>query len=205
MDEGSQATGRDRRLTASALPLLAVNAVPLAGVLLLGWSLPQLLVLYWAETGVVAGLALPKLVLVARWRAATPAVKVVVVTGAFMAAHLLLITGIICNWDTACGFERTSAAWADVRWPLGALCASHLLSFVRNFVAGGEWRHTDAQALVEQPMRRVVVMQVTTLVGGFLSAMAGSPAVALAVLVAAKTVADWQAHRAEHRPGAPRR
>ena len=37
----------------SALVLIAVNAIPLIGVMIWGWSLMMILVLYWVESGVV--------------------------------------------------------------------------------------------------------------------------------------------------------
>jgi hypothetical protein len=40
--------------------LVLANTVPLAGVLVLGWELPSLLVLYWLENGVLGAIAIAK-------------------------------------------------------------------------------------------------------------------------------------------------
>ncbi|MFC7227641.1 DUF6498-containing protein [Salinirubellus salinus] len=50
--------GRSRR--AAVLALLATNAVPLLGVVIFGWSVQTLLVLYWLESGVVGAFNVPK-------------------------------------------------------------------------------------------------------------------------------------------------
>src|SRR5438105_3002112 len=50
-------------LPGSAAVLVAANLVPLVGVLLFGWSLATILVLYWAESGVVGLLNIPKILL----------------------------------------------------------------------------------------------------------------------------------------------
>jgi len=50
---------RSRRAALAAL--LAANAVPLIGVLLLGWSMQGLLVVYWLESGVIGALNVPKI------------------------------------------------------------------------------------------------------------------------------------------------
>jgi Family of unknown function (DUF6498) len=47
----------------SALALLVANAVPLVGVLFLGWSLWTILVLYWLENGIVGFWNVPRILL----------------------------------------------------------------------------------------------------------------------------------------------
>ncbi len=47
----------------SALALLAANAVPLVGVLFLGWSLWTILVVYWVENGIVGLWNIPRILL----------------------------------------------------------------------------------------------------------------------------------------------
>ena len=47
----------------SAILLIVANLIPLAGVLLFGWSLWTILVLYWVENGIVGFWNVPKLLL----------------------------------------------------------------------------------------------------------------------------------------------
>ena len=47
----------------SAILLVAANLIPLVGVLLFGWSLWTILVLYWVENGIVGFWNVPKLLL----------------------------------------------------------------------------------------------------------------------------------------------
>ncbi len=42
--------------------LVAVNLIPLAGVLLLGWRLSDLMLLYWLENGIIGGFTVLKIV-----------------------------------------------------------------------------------------------------------------------------------------------
>jgi hypothetical protein len=49
--------------TSSALVLVAFNLIPLAGVVLWGWNVATLLVLYWVENGIVGILNVPKMLL----------------------------------------------------------------------------------------------------------------------------------------------
>jgi len=49
--------------TSSALFLVAFNLIPLVGVVLWGWNVATLLVLYWVENGIVGILNVPKMLL----------------------------------------------------------------------------------------------------------------------------------------------
>src|SRR5258708_37610266 len=74
------AAAAPRRLPlASALALLAANLVPLAGVLLWGWKLHEVIVLFWAESAVIGFYTLLKMAGVGRLLA--------VFAGAVFAGH----------------------------------------------------------------------------------------------------------------------
>jgi hypothetical protein len=49
--------------TRTAIALVAANAIPLIGVLFLGWSLLTILVIYWVENGIVGLWNVPKIIL----------------------------------------------------------------------------------------------------------------------------------------------
>ena len=59
--------------------LIAVNALPLVGVLLWGWNLWSILVLYWLENGIVGLLNVGKIALAQGWGGAAAAAKIVLV------------------------------------------------------------------------------------------------------------------------------
>ena len=49
--------------TRAVAALLVANAIPLAGVLFLGWSLWTILVIYWLENAIVGLFSLPRILL----------------------------------------------------------------------------------------------------------------------------------------------
>src|SRR5207244_12968488 len=53
----------ESRLTPSLVVLLLANALPIAGVLLLGWTVFPLVLLYWLENVVVGGFNVARLLL----------------------------------------------------------------------------------------------------------------------------------------------
>ncbi len=79
------------------------------------------------------------------------------------------------------------------------LLLSHGLSFVGNVVLRGEDRHTPASVLVWRPFGRVVVLQVTIVIGGLVVTALGQPVVGLALFVLVKTGVDLRAHVRAHR------
>ena len=85
----------------------------------------------------------------------------------------------------------------NLRLAVAVLAASHLFSFFRNFLAGGEYRRTNAAALMMRPYGRIVALHLTILLGAALTAIFGSPVGMLVVLVALKTAADLAMHGAE--------
>jgi hypothetical protein len=83
-------------------------------------------------------------------------------------------------------------------WPaLLALFLSHGFSFGLNFLARGEYRNATISSLMAGPYRRVTLMQVTLIFGGWLVMALNNPLPALVFLIVLKVVADLYAHRGE--------
>ena len=80
---------------------------------------------------------------------------------------------------------------------ISLLAASHLFSFVKNFIIGGEYRRTHAAMLMMRPYGRIVALHITILFGAILTAIFGSPLALLIVLVVMKTGADLALHQLE--------
>jgi hypothetical protein len=193
----------------SALALVVANLVPLAGVLLAGWRLDQVMVLFWAESAIVAVYTLAKMALVGRWLAIPAGVFFLGHFGAFMAIHFLFVYEIFVRGVHATGREPPLAqALSGVfvpLWPaLLALVLSHGLSFTLNFVGRGERRGATLRALMAAPYNRVVLMQLTLIFGGGLALALNDTRPALALLVALKIGADLLAHRRERAASALR-
>jgi hypothetical protein len=88
-------------------------------------------------------------------------------------------------------------------WAGLGLFVSHGISFVHNYLVGGEFRRAGVQSLMTQPYGRIVVLHVTILLGGFLMMALKSPALGLVLLVVLKILLDLRAHLAERVKFAP--
>ena len=207
--------------------LVAVNLVPLAGVLFLGWSTFDLMLLYWFENGIVGLFALLKILLTrgrdgdaegasAAFERLFLAGFFVLHYGAFWTVHGFFVVALFG------GGAATEGAFAPMSGPLwfffgglgiaGAalhggllltamgLLVSHAVSFIGNVLVRGEDLDRPPKALMAQPYGRVVVLHVTLVLGAGLMLGLGEPAIGLALFVLLKTIVDLGAHLRSHRP-----
>jgi hypothetical protein len=77
------------------------------------------------------------------------------------------------------------------------LFLSHAVSFVWNYLLGGEFRNVSLGLLMFQPYARVMVLHIVILAGGAAATALGQPVAAVVVLVGIKTALDLAAHQRE--------
>jgi len=186
----------------SALALVAANLVPLAGVLFGGWKLEEVIVLFWAESAVIGFYTLLKMAVVGRWLAIFAGVFFVGHFGGFMSIHFffiyeMFVRGLHARGPEPGAYEALTRLFTPL-WPaLLALFLSHGFSFGLNFIARGEYRGATISSLMVAPYRRVTLMQLTLIFGGWLVMALNNPLPALALLIVLKVVTDLHAHRGE--------
>jgi hypothetical protein len=215
------------------LALIAVNLIPLAGVMLWGWSLFEVLFLYWCETLIIGGITVLKMLTAMpdlegedglRFKLPngqmSPPVRLPGNGANFMLViKLVLIPFFIFHFGMFCMGHATFlfAMFSDgafgtsesvpieelLSMPLllvvGALVASHLLSFFVNYLGSGEFRKTNPMELMMSPYKRIVVMHLTIIFGAFGSMLLGSPIGLIALLVVLKIATDVRSHWRERR------
>jgi hypothetical protein len=184
------------------LALVAANLLPLAGVLFLGWKLEEVLLLFWAESAIVAFYTLLKMAMVGKWLAPFAGLFFVGHFGAFMAIYFFFIYEMFVRGLHASGPEPEAVeALAEIftpLWPgLLALFLSHGLSFGMNFVARREYRGATIANLMAAHYRRVILMQVTLILGGCAVMLLKTPLLALVLLILIELAADLHAHGRE--------
>ena len=209
------------RLRQSGAWLVAGNCLPLLGVLFLGWDVGALVVFYWSENLVIGAYNLLKMAAVGGVKALLPGFFFLIHYGGFCAAHGFFILSMLLDVPATLG----EATWplflvflqmllqvigqvlanAPPAWLLAflgiflGLLVTHGYSFVTNFLLGGERRRETIASLMAAPYRRIVVLHVAVIAGGFGVAALGEPLVLLIALVVLKTFADLALHRREHR------
>jgi len=191
------ADGRGGGLSPSTIALLLANLVPLAGVWLLGWDIGEIMLLYWAESGIIGFFNLLKMAVVGGWATILLGPFFVGHYGAFMAVHLLFIYTFFVKGFQAKGAIAVTevASHFYALWPaLLALALSHGISFLLNFLGRREYAGTTVQKQMAEPYSRIMIMHITIIFGGFVVMALGSSLPALMLLIGAKTVVDLRAH-----------
>jgi hypothetical protein len=202
-------------LPIAALLLVAVNTIPLFGVLFFGWSLFSIMFLYWLENGIIGFFNVFKIAkasgaprpgdpgFTVGGRPVSPPNKAVIIAffifhyGLFWTVHgifVFVLFGLTYSSETRDGFETGGVAIAAV-----SLFLSHGVSFFVNFLGKDEYLTISPNRQMFEPYPRVVVLHVTILAGGSLAGYLGAPLATLVMLVLLKTAIDLWAHMKEHR------
>lgn len=187
----------------SGLALIGANLVPLVGVLFFGWDLASVMVLFWAESAVIGFYTVLKMAVVGKLAALFAAPFFVGHFGGFMAIHFLFIYGFFVRGFGATGpepgvREALLGIFMPVWSSLAALFISHGVSFFTNFIGRREYAAAKMKDLTTAPYNRIVAMQFTLILGGWIVMVFKNPVPALALLVLLKTAVDLTAHRREH-------
>ncbi len=207
----------------AVIALIVANVIPLVGVLLLGWSVWNILVIYWLENGIVGvinvlkmaradgSLALPGPSLMVNGQPATSMSKLglipffVVHYGIFWVVHgiFVLTLPLFTSVSPGAGGEDMSLEAGPVILAAVGLAISHGLSYWWNFLRGGEYKRVTPATLMFAPYRRLVALHLTIIFGAMAVLFTGAPVAAVAILVGVKTLLDLGLHLAEHRTAAP--
>ncbi len=205
------------RLYLPQLALLLANLIPVFGVLYLHWDVGSIVVLYWVENLIVGGYTLLKMLTVGQLRAIPPALFFCVHYGGFCAIHgmfVLQLTGFAGevaaqahNWpgplvlvEMFIDLSRQvlAAAPPQFLWACLSLLLSHGASFLLLFIGQQEFRQHTLKQLMNAPYRRIAILHIAVIAGGFLVQRAGSPLGLLLALVALKIFMDIMLHNRSH-------
>ncbi len=180
--------------------LVLANLVPLVGALFFAWSLSEIMVLYWVETGVILLYHLVKFIVVSPLKGVFKSLIALAQVGGFMAIHFLFVWEFFVRQGT--GSEpllgstvSEVASYLSALWPaLIALVVSHGYSFFVNFwPKRGLFKKQRLE--LKSVMSRVIILHVVLIVGGFLTRLTGQTAAGVILLIAIKIVVDGYAHK----------
>ena len=199
---GDSLVGSDLKF--SVVALILSNLIPLAGVLLFGWSVFDLLITYWAENVIVGIWNVVKMLTAKRHKDDSLGGVLFVVVffsvhyGMFCFVHGVFLFALF-NID----FGHSVASRPENPLHSGliigalALFASHGVSYFQNYILGGEYK--EPGDLMSAPYGRMLLLHVAIILGGGAFVILGLPEFTLAVLIVLKIVFDIHAHRREHK------
>ncbi len=182
------------RTRGSLAALLLANVLPLAGVVFLGWDVLEPLLVYWAESMVIGGYTLLRMLTAGQGgpRRLFLMPFFVVHYGMFVTIQLVVMLGFL-------GLDpRPALASPALHGAVAGFVASHGYSFVAHWLRGPERANADAGDEFSRPYARVFVQQIVVIFGGWILLMTGDARGYVALLVALKIAVDVVAHLREH-------
>jgi len=175
--------------------------MPLVGVLFFDWNLREILILYWAESGIIGFYTILKM-----FRAKTTGripglsrfwyiVFFATHFSGFMTGHAMFLNFLIPSPDGTKFINPEFIFSTSFGLSFLYLFISHGFSYYSNFIGKKEYENADLEKLSMQPYPRIILMHVSIVLGSFLSVGFLKRGVGtLAVLVFLKTITDLVSH-----------
>jgi hypothetical protein len=171
------------------LGTLAVNAIPLAGVLWFGWHVFEVLLVYWFENLAIGIFHAARLDICTRTNAAPGGWG----TTAFFALHygiFTLVHGVFVFVYFGVLSDGILASKGGLSLPVLSVFGWQALQLALDTMDTQRFKGRDPNTMMFEPYPRVFALHVAVILGGFLIGEFGAPIWALAALVAVKTLCD---------------
>jgi len=213
--------------TLSLTTLIGANLIPLAGVFFFNWDVTFIILLYWAENLIAGFYNILKIALVREGNSAFSPQKLFIIPffcihyGGFCAVHGFFLTAFFKLGSNTSPIPDGGAIWwgpfifiqmlinvvarvwssapPEMVWALLGLFISHGVSFVENFILGGEYRRSTIKDLMHQPYQRIMVMHIAIIAAGIFVMKFNSPMPMLVILILLKIIFDLFLHRKSHK------
>jgi hypothetical protein len=207
--------------------LIGANLIPLAGVFLFRWDISFIVLLYWMENLIVGFYNILKMATLKTKNRTENHQKLVLIPffclhfGGFCAVHGFFLTVFFKIGPQSSPFTESSHWWGpliflqllfsviaklwaarppDMIWAVLGLFISHGVSFVENYILGGEYKEKDMRQLMQQPYQRIFIMHFAILAGGIFILQQNSPLPLMIILILLKIFLDMHLHKKSHTP-----
>ncbi len=193
------------RFTPAALALLAMNLIPLIGVMKFGWDVSTIIFLYWLENVIIGLLNIPKILACRESQKTRESGRRPIFLAAFFGLHY----GGFClghyvflrtTFPELPEFSQMFSALTGSLfiWSLLGLTVSHLMSMGINFFGKKEYLARTPNKQMFIPYSRIVLLHIVIIFSGLLAVAVGQGLAMLILLVAIKIGFDLAAHLPEH-------
>lgn len=202
----------------SVIALVLANAIPLIGVVVWHWDAASIVIFYWSENLIIGAFTIVKMLVKSPVGGLFSSAFFLVHYGGFCAVHGVFALSIFgfdmddvldgIGWPLLLVFVELlirvvsrvfSVAPPEWLWGFAALAVSHGISLATNYFGRGEHEQQTLRTLMSAPYRRVIVLHIAIIAGGFGTIALGSPLALLVALVIGKTALDLVIHVKEHK------
>lgn len=191
-----------KKLDISEFFLICSNMIPIFGVIFLGWSITNVLLMYWAESGVIGVYSIIKTICAGRIVGIPISLFFIFHYGLFMMVHLAFIFVVTGNGLFFQSPLQGLVKYIDVIWfGVLSLFVSHGISFYQNYIKTGKYSQQSfqlAQRYTVEPYGRIILMHLTLIIGAFVAAIFKNSMYVLILFIILKIVVDLSAHRRQY-------
>jgi hypothetical protein len=192
----------------SSWVLVGVNIGLIVAVVEWNWSVFDIVFLYWVENLVIGGINVLKMAVASgKSPQQGTAIKLFLIPffiihyGMFCYGHGVFVFSMFGDLDptqvSRGPVDALTLLSGSMLLAVALLAASHIFSFLGNFIARGEYQKTQAAELMMRPYGRIVALHITIIIGAFLTTAFGNPLGLLVVLMVLKTLVDLAMHQSE--------
>jgi len=210
----------------SLVTLIGANLIPLIGIFLFDWDVRFIVLLYWIENLIAAFYNILKMALLKVDHTVDNAGKLFIIPffcvhyGGFCAVHGFFLIHFFKIGSGSSPFDNGSDWWGpfifiqlllsviakiwasrppEMIWAVIGLTISHGVSFVENYILGGEYKTSSLKKLMHQPYQRIIVMHIAIIAGGVFVMELDSPLPLMIILVLLKIFFDLYLHKKSHK------
>ena len=195
-------------LLGGQLPLIfmiASNLLPVIGILFLGWSMGNVMLLYWVENVMVGLFTIFKMIF-ADSQAGGWAGRLALIVffcihfGGFCIGHLIAIMAIFMpRFSQSLNSQNTPLNLLNILtglWlPILGMFISYSIYFYQHYLGDGIYQRVTLSYLMGEPYQRIIPLHLGLILAGFFIMAVGSPIAVILLLVALKTGAEVVAYR----------
>jgi len=194
---------KDKQLPVGLILLIVLNGIPLVGVLAWGWKSFDLIFLYWMENVVIGAFTVLRMLIRPYGHALELAFPFFLVPffcvhyGMFCMGHGMFVVSLFGQGMDDTGLLPATLSVLTSPYMLAAVTALTLIQ-VADWIRDVRLKGLGADGvkdLMTAPYRRIFVLHITIIAGGFALAALQEPVAGLIILVAVKTASDvwhWQ-------------
>ncbi len=191
------------KLSPSSLALIIGNLVPIVGVLFFEWELFPLILLYWLENVVIGIFNAFKMLTCSGSESFVQRIFMTLFFsfhyGMFCFGHGTFVVDLFGGDLESIPDALQIIIQDGLKWALIALVISHAFSFLSNYLMGGELKQLSVSEVMFSPYKRIIVLHVFIIFGGIVLQSFGVSQIGLIILAVVKIVADYMAHKIEHK------
>ncbi|RLD80207.1 MAG: hypothetical protein DRJ10_07750 [Bacteroidetes bacterium] len=191
----------------SVLTLIVVNLFPILGVIIFGWDIFEVVMLYVIETIIIGTYNVIKMLFVKGDKKRFTIMFFIIHYNFFILIQSIFVIVLIggdndgnMGPDVGQGFHNLFSLFSfrDFKIAVLLMVISQGIAVYKHFIKPKLYQHADLEKLMMEPYKRIFVQQFMAIGGSFIVMMLQAPMGFLIILILMKTFFDLRAYHKTH-------